>query len=314
MKSRKGYSREGGGSGYAYTNTRVRVKKAMLLKPDDFKKFMKMSLHEIASYLGQGTYKKEVEELGVRFKGMNLIEYALNKNLERTFQKILGFSLERAGVQIKLYLKRYDIYNIKTVLRGKHSKASVDKILNELIACGELTRVFLEDVVRKAANVSEVMEFFKGTEYYDMLKKDAGDMHKLEDELDKFYYSQVLKKAEKELKEYIGYEIWVKNTLNKLRGQKHKLQENVIKMEMLPGDKPVKLKVPLKEENVDTRIFLKKLLVTKGLKMVYEFKTNVRPVLGYFIAKENEINNIRIIARGKHSGLPEDLVSKQLVM
>lgn len=47
--------------------------------------------------------------------------------------------------------------------------------------------------------------------------------------------------------------------------------------------------------------------------MIDRFTTNVQYLLGYLVAKENEINNIRIIARGKYTGLSEELISKELV-
>ena len=298
-----------GESGYSYTNIRVKYRKDLLLKPEIFQKLMKMSnLSEITSYLEQTVYKKEIDELKTKFSDINLIEYALNRNLEWTFQKIISFSLEKAKEQIKLYLRRYDVANIKTIIRGKDSKASDEKIINELIACGEFTRDFLEKVVRNSRDINEAIEFFKETEYYDILKKINNDLSKLEDELDKFYYKRMLKLAEGGLKKYIRSEIWVKNTLNKLRGQKDK-----IKVELIQGEKPEKINIPLKEDNIETRVFLKKLLISKCLKMIDRFKTNVQYLLGYLVAKENEVNNIRIIARGKYSGLSEELMAKELV-
>ncbi|HLC59160.1 MAG TPA: V-type ATPase subunit [archaeon] len=309
--SRKGFfkSSKKKGSGYAYTNTRVKVKKSFLLKHDEFQRFMKMSLPEIAISLGQGVYKKEIEELGFRFKGVNLLEYALNKNLERTFQIILGFSIEEAKNQIGLYLKRYDVHNLKTIISGKNSKASEEKIINELIACGEFSRQFLEQAVKRAATVNDAMELFKDTEYYNIMKNNIGNIPQMEDELDKYYYTTVLQQAEKELKDYIRFEIWVKNTLNKLRGEKVQ-----IKVQLLPHEKPKKLKALMKEDNVETRVLFKRILVEKGLKMVHGVGRNSKPVIGFFIAKENEVNNIRIIARGKHSNLSEEVVAKQLVV
>ncbi len=296
-------------SGYSYTNTRIKVKKSFLLKREDFHRLMKMSLPEIALYLEQGIYKKEVEELGVKFKGVNLVEYALNRNLERTLRGILKISIKQASRQIKLYLKRYDVYNVKTIMSGKQSGAQSEKILNELIACGELSREFLEGVVKKSADMNGAIELFKDTEYYDTLKKNSGDVAKMQDELDKRYYSQILQGAEQELLEYTRFEIWVKNTLNRLRGEK-----SAIKVELLPGERGARLQTQLKGDTVQNRVMLRKMLVTRGLKMVHGFKRNIRPAIGYFVAKENEIDNIRIISRGRHAGLPEEAVANQLVM
>ena len=307
MRLLKGFSKDSDMSGYAYTNTRVKAMKAKLLKKDDYQKFLKMSLAEITRYLQETEYNKEITELAVKFSGINLVEYGLNKNLENTFAKILGVALLQPKEQIGLYLRRYDVANIKTILRGKFSKASNEKISNELIASGEFSRVFLENVIKEASNVVEVIEQFKGTEYYSILKEFSTDLTKLEDELDKLYYTVALKNAEKELKEYIRMEIAIKNALNRLRGKKAN-----IKVEILPREK--KINVPYQEDSIDARVFIKKLLIEKALRMVHEVKFNIRPILGYFVAKENEVSNVRILTRGRHAGLSEELIQKQLVI
>ena len=41
---------------------------------------------------------------------------------------------------------------------------------------------------------------------------------------------------------------------------------------------------------------------------------SILPVLDYMIAKRNEVDNIRIIARGKESGLDNDVIRNLLVI
>ena len=306
MKSRKGFSRDDT-SGYAYTNTRIKAMKAKLLKKEDYQKFLKMSLAEIARYLQETEYNKEITELAVRFSGINLIEYASNKNLENTFAKILGFALLQPKEQVRLYLRRYDVANIKTILRGKFSKTSNEKISKEIIASGEFSRAFLENVIKESSNAADAIGHFKETEYHSILKEFSNDLTKLEDELDKSYYITVLGNAEKELKDYIRMEIAVKNALNRLRGRKVN-----IKVEIIPREK--RISVPYQEDSVEARVFVKKLLIERAIRMVHEVKFNIRPILGYFIAKENEVSNIRVLTRGRHAGLSEELIQKQLVI
>ncbi len=313
MKLRKGFFRivskqeNVSTSGYAYTNTRVKAMKAKLLKKEEYQKFLKMSLAEIARYLQETEYNKEITELGVKFSGINLVEYGLNRNLEKTFAKILHFALQQPKEQVRLYLRRYDVSNIKTILRGKFSRVSNEKISNELIASGEFSRGFLEKAIIESSNVEEAIEHFKGTEYHSILEKFSNDLTKLEDELDKFYYMVVLTNAEKELKDYIRMEVSVKNVLNKLRAKKAN-----IKVDVISGEK--RIIVPYQDDSIEARVFMKKLLVERAIRMVHEVKYNIRPVLGYFVAKENEISNLRILTRGRHAGLSEELIQKQLVI
>lgn len=290
-----------------YTYTRVKAMKAKLLKDEDYQKFLKMSLEEITRYLQETEYNKEITELAVKSSGINLVEYGLNKNLENMFTKIWRVALQDVKDQIRIYLRRYDVANMKTILRGKFSKVSNEVINNELIASGELSRDFLERVVKESSTIEDVIVHFKRTEYYTILKKFSNDLTKTEDELDKFYYSIALDTAGKDLKEFIQMEIAVKNTLNRLRGKKAN-----INVEIIPGEK--KVTVPYQEDSIEARVFVKKLLIERAIRMVHEAKRNLKPVLGYFIAKENEINNLRILTRGRHAGLSEELIQKQLVI
>ncbi len=310
MKLRKRYSdrlNRGRSAGYSYTNTRVKAMKAKLLKKEDFERFTKMSLAEITRFLQETEYSKEITQLAAKHSGINLVEYALNRNLENTFSRICRFSMQHARKQVRLYLMRYDAANIKTILRGKFSKMNDEKIVNELVASGWLSREFLEKAVRNSGSAGEAVEHFRRTEFYGVLKAFQNDLTKMEDEMDKFYYSYVLENAGKELKDYIRREICVKNALNRMRAEKGN-----IKIELIPGDK--KIRMPRPENTAESRISLKRHLVEHSLRMAREVKHNVRPVLGYFIAKENEISNVRILVRGRHSKLGEDVIQKQLVI
>ena len=90
----------GKGFGYSYTNTRVRVMKSKLIDSSEYSKLMKMSLDQIARYLQETEYKKEIDEMGTTYEEANLIEYALNRNLANSFKKILDFSLKDSKKQI----------------------------------------------------------------------------------------------------------------------------------------------------------------------------------------------------------------------
>ncbi len=290
-----------------YTYTRVKAMKAKLLGKEDYQKFLKMSQEEIARYLQETEYNKEITELAMKFSGTNLIEYGLNRNLENTFSKIWKIALRQTKEQIGLYLRRYDIANIKTILRGKYAKVPNEKIINELVVSGELSRNFFELVIKESTNLESAIEYFKRTEYYPVLKKFSNNLTKLEDELDKLYFSMALDAAGKDLKDYIQMEITIKNALNRLRAKKAN-----INVELLLGEK--KIKIPYQDDSVEARVFMKKLLIERAIRMVHEAKLNLKPILGYFIAKENEISNIRMITRGKHAGLGEELIQRQLVI
>ena len=295
------------GTGYVYTNTRVRVMKSKLLKKDDFERLLKMSLSEIAKFLQETEYKKEFDEFARFFNGMPLVEYSLNKNIENQFSSILKFSVRNARGELNLYLERFDVMNIKTILRGKLSGIDNEFVLNEMIAAGKLSRAFFKELVEKSKTFDDVIENMKGNDYYAIIKKYHDNFPKMEDELDRHYYKKVLKSASKSLKDFVTFEILLKNKAINARTAKHKLEFEPIK-------NSVRYKHEEFHDSLELRTTLKRKLINEALKMASRFSRDVTPVIGYFMAKENEIYNIRMIIRGKKSNLDEDVVRKQLIV
>lgn len=299
-----------GNSSYPYTNTRVRVMKTKLLQQAEMQKMLKMSFPEIARFLQETEYNREISELAIFYSEANLIEYSLNKNLENTFAKILSFSIGESQEQARIYLKKFDVANVKIILSARFSaNASDQEILAQLVCAGELDRAFFENLLKNSKNFTEAIEQLKGTEYYETAKKHSGNLPKLLDELDKQFYVFALALADTELQEFLADEIKIKNMLNRMRAEKTDL-----KLELLENESKAKINLPKNASNVENRIYLKKFLLERGNKMVREFEANLRPLLGYFIAKENEVANIRMIVRGKTAGIAPELIEQQMVI
>jgi len=297
-------------SGFPYTNTRVRVMKTKLLNKPDMEKLMKMSLEGITSFLQQTEYKDEINKMALQYSGVELAEYALNRNMAHNFRKILSFSISDAYEQIQLYLKKWDIWNIKTILRGKHTAASKPEIFNSLIPAGEFSEEFLKEIIEKAENVEEAIEFFSHTEYYEILEKFRKDKNliEVEDELDRKYFSELLSIPSPQVNDFVRMEIDSLNTLNSMRS------ENIgVKIKDIEGGYEKDYRKS-KKDIKEMRTYLRKVVIEKGRKMLHDYKASIAPVVGYFVWKENEIKNLRIIMRGKHSELPAEMIEKELVI
>ncbi|MCK4810953.1 MAG: V-type ATPase subunit, partial [Methanosarcinales archaeon] len=44
------------------------------------------------------------------------------------------------------------------------------------------------------------------------------------------------------------------------------------------------------------------------------YPLSIVPIMDYILCKKNEVNNIRMIARGKEVGLPDDVIRSKLVL
>jgi len=61
-------------------------------------------------------------------------------------------------------------------------------------------------------------------------------------------------------------------------------------------------------------IALRKALIAYGEKISHLYPLSVTPILGYIVRKNTEVNNLRIIARGKESHLSDEVIKSQLVI
>lgn len=61
-------------------------------------------------------------------------------------------------------------------------------------------------------------------------------------------------------------------------------------------------------------IALRKALIAYGEKISHLYPLSITPILGYIVRKNTEVNNLRIIARGKESHLSDEVIKDQLVI
>ena len=112
----------------AYAYARVAVMKSRLLRKENYDRMLKMGFNEILKYIEESEYKKEMDEFDVSSQDLSIIESALNANLIRTIEKLHRISNENMREVLKLHALRYDIANMKTIIRSKFAGVSNDEI------------------------------------------------------------------------------------------------------------------------------------------------------------------------------------------
>ena len=150
---------------WAYIVARVKVMKRRLIPSEEYKKLLNMSFDEIVRYLEETEYKKEIDELAYKYSGPRLLDYALSLNLGRTYKKIQDVSFGLAKNIITEYLKRWDIWNIITIVRGKLVNVSAEEIEESLVPVGSYSLEFYRSLIPK--ELDEVIKTFEGTPYYE---------------------------------------------------------------------------------------------------------------------------------------------------
>ncbi len=334
------------GTKYAYIVARVRAMKSKQIPREMYPKFLNMEIPEITRFVEESEYKKDVDELGKKYKGIDLIEHALNQNLALTYRKLIEVSQNEAKFLITEYLRSWDIWNIKTILRGKFSGASEEEILEDVVSAGQLRYRDLLDIV-KIGTIEGVIAAFAKTPYYPALEGYKGVLADIENALDKMYYTSLIKAASatgnKLFLKFLRTEIDLKNLKIMFRMKRAGMERDDIVNLLIPGGMELKnsdlarlAALPLSEFvraleeysywkaiadvsaeltsliNIETR--LDKYGLVYASKISYYYPLSILPVLDYILSKKIEVDNLRIIVRGKETKLSEDIIKAHLVM
>lgn len=186
-----------------YVNARVRGMKRHLMDREFFETLMKKpDVDAIITELEKTPYQEAIEKASVQSSGIHLIDRALRLNLVQTYRQILSMvSGENFEKHVRIFLEKWDIQNIKTILRGKNIHVPGDEILACLVPAGQLDEVTLVELV-KQPDVRSVIDLLAtwNVPYSRPLTErfgkytDKKDLAVLEYALDRFYYSHALQR------------------------------------------------------------------------------------------------------------------------
>lgn len=214
---------------YEYVTARVRSRRAKLFGAEDYRKLVRMGLGDIARFMEETEYEREMNELGARYSGVDRIEYALNRNLAGHFHDLLRWSDGRLYDYIARYLRKFDAWNAKTVIRGIYSDVDQATIQDDLIRAGEFDDTYL-DQLTTASTVEEATELLQPTIFgpplaaaYDEYEE-RGVLVPLENAIDRAFYETLLSglptdpdRATELYIEFLRAEIDFRNLRNALR-------------------------------------------------------------------------------------------------
>lgn len=338
---------------YPYVTARVKAKKAYLYPPDTYAKMLQMEIPQISRFLGEGVYKEEILALGARARGVDLIERATADNLAKVFTQIIGMGEGVLRDMIAIYLDRWDVVNIKTILRGKLYGATAAEVLEDLVPAGSLDAAFLRSLVEKET-IDDVFEALGGTIYAEA-KREVGagfdptrDLAAYEDALSHVYFRHLLATiqprtdAARLFLEFVRREIDILNVKTLLRVWKAKAKfEHSIFLEggleldsedlsamvgldlngILSGLERYSLREGIGPAIRDVEHAgvanlertLEKLHRREASRYSHIHPLSVLPVLDFIASKMREVENIRIIARGKEHGIPSERIKELLV-
>ncbi len=257
------FRRSGKKGNYAYTVARVKAKKSLLLREEDYSKMLMMSVPEISRFISETGYQKEMTELAGRIGGIDLVEHATYKSMANVFNSILQASEGELYDMVEAYLHKWDNWNLKVILRGKSFGLDAEGIREDLVPAGRIDTDALEKLISIDSIEDSVIEFGKMVSIpvpADVLAsvKDADNLAGVEDYFDKYYYGRLLESIDPSsvpkrlFQDYVRRTIDIVNLKTILKLKVEGINgEDVLKY-VIPGGKQIDKKLATQLANAET--------------------------------------------------------------
>lgn len=138
------------GKDYGYTNARIRGMRSRLLKKPFLEDLMRSpDLNAVIQKLMETDYAPDLEERLLQGRTANQVDLALRDGMVRAYRKVYDLANDEGRELLAVLLGRWDLFNVKTVVRGKHHSLSPEEILDSVMPVGQMARVDLEELARQ---------------------------------------------------------------------------------------------------------------------------------------------------------------------
>lgn len=185
---------------FGYINARVRGLKSRLLGSEFYAQALGDSDFEaFLATLSQTDYMAELEEAQSRESGLTAVDQALARNFWRITRSILSFTDGWPHELVSLLLMKYDLANVKSIIRAKHAGRSAEEARSALLPAGKLKPAVLEQMAQ-ASDVPAVAQVLSasGHPLADAVRRaarqyqDDSDLFNLELAIDRAYTRTLL--------------------------------------------------------------------------------------------------------------------------
>lgn len=222
--------------------------KSYLLSESDLNALLECEDLEGVSHILENTpYRDEIAV--VPLEGLTSIdlEKAFTKNFLRIFDEIWEHSSKDLKILLDDILRKFEVENVKAILRAKMAELGVDEALRFIIPVRHYDETVCKSLLEKTKTVEDVVKLMAGTEYGQVLQgalktyRETGLLIPLETALDGYAAMELWKDVHKlkgvDIKiaeEILGTEIDVLNIKIILRCKALEMDEEVIHQLILP--------------------------------------------------------------------------------
>lgn len=338
---------------FPYINARVRAMRSRLLDAGRMEELLALpTLEAFVQALNNTPYGHDLQEALTRYPALQAVDVALARNFYQSTTRILSFADGRARALIEAVLMRWDLGNLRTILRGKHTGTPAGEIAANLMPAGSLNEAALRELAAQS-DIPAVVGSFSGLEHPFAAPLSAGladymetkDLFPLELRLERFYAEHALRVARgsghdaQVVRALLESELDAVNVKTALKLQGADLSPDAKAAFFIPGGRIVSedafglladreraeqgmkwLRVqgfPVKTVGEDLTAFERDLdmAMVRGQTGLYlGDPLGIDIVIAYLALKYNEVKNLRLIARSKQLGIPRDRVRREMVV
>ncbi len=135
-------------SDYLYGNTRLRAMKSRLLSADTLLSLTNsVSIDDLLLQLSRGVYREEIALVSAQYSGLEIFSHFFRLQQENTIKKLHTFYTGKIKELIERVLWHYEVFNIKTILRGQTVQEDASLISSTLIRTGLVPEAVLTSLV-----------------------------------------------------------------------------------------------------------------------------------------------------------------------
>jgi V/A-type H+/Na+-transporting ATPase subunit C len=324
---------------YAYINARIRAMHARLVTEKLEETMQAASYGEFLRILSESNLGADLGEATAAGAGLPQLDAALSRNFFNTAQKVVGMADGESGRDIALLFARYDLLNLKAVVRGKIGGRGAADIIPSLLPAGSLKPSVLEGL----ANVPELNGLVGvaglaatplASAFRKAVSKLAGDNDLLAFEvaLDQAYYTTALSQASSGvLKDYLRREVDGTNILTALKLKAQGRTENLEGYFIAGGREVSKSRFDQiangsggleglraysglsdSSDLSASETVVRGVLLDNANRLYASDALGIGVVIGFLKDKEREVALARLIARGKYYNVPTETLRREV--
>ena len=161
------------------------------------------NLSELAAQLRDSSYQEQISKVSLPLTSRKL-ERAFKENLISTYAKIIKNSPKNASKYLRLYLLRFEVENIKALIKATNAKLTLDQKLGKLYLSAEGYLKFRPKIeeTAKAQTIQQIVKILKKSDYWLALSmgvqsyEEDGSTTCLDVLIDKTFYEELFESYE----------------------------------------------------------------------------------------------------------------------